>query len=211
VAHLEQRVDPRAVVGLIRTSLFDRHHIADREQVELAKTRLGEYLEQKHPDMMPVAISVCWDQEHGSWSIEVKPQSRFRARRSVVDWALIESSEYQEALDTERDLRSIGDPPYLLRSGETETRVADTEALMVELERRARKGVNVSRYKGLGEMNAEELWETTMNPDGRVLRQVRVDDALSTDELFSILMGDQVEPRRLFIEQHALLAQNLDI
>jgi DNA gyrase subunit B len=60
-------------------------------------------------------------------------------------------------------------------------------------------------------MNSGELWDTTMNPDGRVLRQVKIDDALGSDELFSILMGDQVEPRRKFIEQHALQAQNLDI
>jgi DNA gyrase subunit B len=211
VAHVEKRIDPRAVVGLIRTSLFDRHHIADKEQVELARERLAGYLESHYPDMMPVRISVCWDHEHGCWCIEVKPQSRSRARRSLIDWALIESSEYQEALDTERDLRSIGEPPYLLRAGDSEVKVADSEALLAELERRARKGITVSRYKGLGEMNAEELWDTTMNPDARVLRQVRVDDALSTDEIFSILMGDQVEPRRSFIEQHALLAQNLDI
>ena len=69
----------------------------------------------------------------------------------------------------------------------------------------------VSRYKGLGEMNAEELWDTTMNPDARVLRQVRVDDVLGSDELFSILMGDQVEPRRNFIETYALQVRNLDI
>jgi DNA gyrase subunit B len=138
-------------------------------------------------------------------------QSKFRARRSVIDWPLVESSEYQDALGTENDLRSIGDPPYMVRTGAEEEELEDSEALTDYLERRGRKGVTVARYKGLGEMNAEELWETTMSPDARVLRQVRVDDELSTDELFSILMGDQVEPRRKFIEQHALQVQNLDI
>jgi DNA gyrase subunit B len=141
----------------------------------------------------------------------VSPQGDYRERASEIDWPLVDSTEYQDALATHQDLRSIGAPPYLARAGEQEEECADAEELTDFLERRGRRGTAVSRYKGLGEMNADELWETTMNPDARVLRQVRVDDALSTDELFSILMGDQVEPRRKFIEQHALQVQNLDI
>ena len=87
----------------------------------------------------------------------------------------------------------------------------DANALDEYLDERGRKGVMVSRYKGLGEMNANELWETTMNPDARTLVRVNVQDPLGADEIFSILMGDQVEPRRRFIEQNALNVRNLDI
>jgi DNA gyrase subunit B len=83
--------------------------------------------------------------------------------------------------------------------------------LIEHIDERGKKGISISRYKGLGEMNADELWETTMNPDARTLLQVRIDDAVKTDELFTILMGDQVEPRRNFIEQNALNVKNLDI
>ncbi len=74
----------------------------------------------------------------------------------------------------------------------------------------AKEGIQLSRYKGLGEMNSEELWDTTMNPDNRILVQVNVDDALLADRIFSMLMGDQVEPRREFIEQNAKYAR-LDV
>ena len=71
--------------------------------------------------------------------------------------------------------------------------------------------LSIQRFKGLGEMDAEELWETTMDPERRILRRVRIDEAAEADRIFRILMGDQVEPRRNFIEQHALEVQNLDV
>jgi DNA gyrase subunit B len=87
----------------------------------------------------------------------------------------------------------------------------DADAVWDYIDQRGRKGTSIQRYKGLGEMNAEQLWETTLNPDARVMLQVRLDDAVQTDQIFTILMGDQVEPRRQFIEDNALNVKNLDI
>ena len=104
-----------------------------------------------------------------------------------------------------------GPAPYLATSKGHEDTVENSEALIEFFDERGKKGIAISRYKGLGEMNADELWETTMNPDARTLLQVRVEDAVATDELFTVLMGDQVEPRRAFIEANALHVKNLDI
>jgi len=211
LSNLDKRCDARVAAGLLRSAPMDLEDLPDREKVEAAARALETYLVASYPDMLPLSIEVGWDLEHSAGRIEVASQGAIRGRKSVVDWRLVESPEYQEALAVQTDLRSIGEPPYIARGPEGETSLAGSEALGDFLDQRGRKGITVSRYKGLGEMNAEELWETTMNPDARVLRQVRIEDALSGDELFSILMGDEVEPRRAFIEQHALLVQNLDI
>ena len=211
VQNLDKRCDARVVTAVVRSSALSRDDLRDRERVAEAAQQLEQWLNAHYADILPIDIEVGWDQEHNAGRIEVTPASKIRGRTSVINWDLIGSGEYQEALAAEQDLRSIGKPPYTAREGEKETELANADELTEFLEQRGRKGIAISRYKGLGEMNATELWETTMNPDARVLRQVRIDDALSCDELFSVLMGDQVEPRRNFIEQHALQVRNLDI
>ncbi|MZQ74782.1 MAG: DNA topoisomerase (ATP-hydrolyzing) subunit B [Peptoclostridium sp.] len=105
----------------------------------------------------------------------------------------------------------IAQPPlYQVKKGRKEYYVYNDKELEKLLEEIGRKGIGIQRYKGLGEMNPEQLWETTMNPDHRTLLQVSIDDAAHSDEIFSMLMGDKVEPRREFIEQNARYVSNLD-
>ncbi len=92
-----------------------------------------------------------------------------------------------------------------------EIEIEDADGLWDFIESRGKKGWNLQRYKGLGEMNPEQLWETTLDPNARTMLQVRLDDAVQTDQTFTVLMGDQVEPRREFIEKYALDVRNLDI
>ncbi len=103
-----------------------------------------------------------------------------------------------------------GIPPVLQRK-EDKTEISGPRALLTSIFAVGRKGLTMQRYKGLGEMNAEQLWETTLDPNVRSLLQVRVNDATDADSLFARLMGDEVEPRREFIQENALSVANLDI
>ena len=105
----------------------------------------------------------------------------------------------------------VEEPRYQLRRGESAIGLDDLRGLLAGVRAAGEKGLQITRFKGLGEMNAEELRQTTLDPANRTLLQVKMDDASAADDLFRILMGDKVEPRREFIEKHALEVRNLDV
>jgi DNA gyrase subunit B len=121
------------------------------------------------------------------------------------------SSEYRRISELSRTLAGMFGPGAFVKRGEARQEVGSFREAMQWLLDQARKGQSIQRYKGLGEMNPEQLWDTTINPASRRLVQVKIEDALGADEIFSTLMGDQVEPRREFIERNALSATNLDV
>jgi DNA gyrase subunit B len=121
------------------------------------------------------------------------------------------SSEYRRIAELSRTLAGLFGPGAYVKRGEARQEVANFREAVNWLFEQARKGQSIQRYKGLGEMNPEQLWDTTINPESRRLVQVKIEDALGADEIFSTLMGDQVEPRREFIERNALSATNLDV
>jgi len=110
-----------------------------------------------------------------------------------------------------QDRTGSEDPRYILRRGESEIGLEDLRGLLAAVRRAGEKGLSITRFKGLGEMNAEELRDTTLDPANRTLVRITMDDAAAADDLFRVLMGEQVEPRREFIETHALDVKNLDV
>jgi DNA gyrase subunit B len=125
--------------------------------------------------------------------------------------ALIGSSDARHIDQLSARLMDIYAVPPVLRRKDGQTELTGPRALLDAVFAAGRKGLSMQRYKGLGEMNAEQLWETTLDPNVRSLLQVRVNDATDADGLFSRLMGDEVEPRRDFIQENALSVANLDI
>jgi DNA gyrase subunit B len=122
------------------------------------------------------------------------------------------STEYEELSKLYQGMTAMGAGPYqVLTEGKGEKTVTSGEELAEVIVEKTKAGMTIQRYKGLGEMNPEQLWETTMDPLRRTLLKVSVDDAVEADSIFSVLMGDQVEPRRQFIEENALRVRNLDI
>jgi DNA gyrase subunit B len=134
------------------------------------------------------------------------------ARTHRIKRTLFDSQEYRQLIKVHAQLIELaGTPPFEVSLGDAHETALSFEALHEAVMAVARKGVNVQRFKGLGEMNADQLGETTMSPSTRVLAQVTLEDAVAADRIFSKLMGDQVEPRREFIEENARAVANLDV
>jgi DNA gyrase subunit B len=150
------------------------------------------------------------DEEHGRYTFEVASKARGHAP-TVVGWDLVSSIEYRTLRSLDNDLKDLKQPPFIIAENGNETAADSRLDLLRRLMEDGKKGLSIQRYKGLGEMNAEQLWETTMNPESRRLLQVGIADAVEADMIFTVLMGDVVEPRRKFIEENALEVRNLDI
>jgi DNA gyrase subunit B len=148
------------------------------------------------------------DEEHGLWEIDVTYPN---GQKLKIDWDLASYVEFQKAVELRKNLELDFPAPFVLgENGKSET-VPSREELLEKVMAMGKKDLTIQRYKGLGEMNPEQLWETTMDPEKRTMLQVRIEDAIETDGIFTVLMGDQVEPRRKFIEDNALDVKNLDV
>jgi DNA gyrase subunit B len=156
-----------------------------------------------------------------SYSLEPNPEGSFAVTITKALHGMIVDDVYQPEFFSSSDFGAIRDLAQRLwgllgsdatiQRGERRLKVQNFKAVMSWLMDQARQGQSIQRYKGLGEMNPEQLWETTMNPETRRLMQVNIEDAVAADDVFTMLMGDQVEPRREFIERNALTASNIDI
>ncbi|MGA7877282.1 MAG: DNA topoisomerase (ATP-hydrolyzing) subunit B [Desulfoferrobacter sp.] len=175
---------------------------SEHESMAILKTEL----EQAGYEVSSIEV----EEEQRGYDLEIwqptNGQERFRLR-----YEFLQSVEFKKLLELYEQLGILHQIPYIVKDAQGEQRFDDPRMLFQFLMDEARKGTSIQRYKGLGEMNPAQLWETTMNPDMRTLLQVRVEDLYMADELFTTLMGDKVEPRRDFIQYNALDFRELDI
>jgi DNA gyrase subunit B len=158
------------------------------------------------------------DQEHGRWKMVFSIKKNNQLQNTCIDRDILKLPKFSEIRALLSQITVLGEAPYQIGAEDAEGnqgKVLETVGSLASLIEyvigAGKKGFTVQRYKGLGEMNPGQLWETTMNPEKRTLLQVRIEDAVAADEIFTTLMGDQVEPRREFIYRNALYASNLDV
>jgi len=213
---LGRKLDSRVVEAFIRATSVRLDDLNDEAKLAVAKQEVRDYLINKYPDFGFLEMSVTRDEEHGRFKLLVQSRIGAAERNTVFDFEFLTSGDFDKLHEIDVGVRALGKPPfYSVDSAEQEISkadlIGDADSVFRYVDARARRGLSIQRYKGLGEMNADTLWETTMDPDARVLLQVGVEDAVIAEQLFSVLMGDEVEPRREFIETNALSVKNLDI
>ncbi len=176
-----------------------------------ARTTHGNERIDFDADIKGVRLKVQYDSENDLYKFFIKGLNQGREFNIKFNASFVESVIMQKILEVYEPIRALDNPPFVLKNnGDTAEARTKHELLQAILDS-AKKGIYIQRYKGLGEMNPEQLWETTMDPEKRVLLQVRADDLVASESLFTTLMGDVVDPRREFIQKNALQARNLDI
>jgi DNA gyrase subunit B len=212
---LDMRGYPKRALSLaLAAGVKDRESLADRERLAALAQRLEE--------AGFLSVEIDEDPEHGTSYLRFVSKTDGVERDVRLDWDLVATPDFRALASNPAGLEALTSGGYGLArptsaqkgGDEAEPELTHYETLDEVLEALydgAKKGLTVQRYKGLGEMNPDQLWDTTMNPDTRRLLRVVIDDEVAADDIFSVLMGDQVEPRREFIETNALAATNIDV
>jgi len=186
---------------LLKNDVSDIEFLRDKKKMETIQSLLKK---------RGITSSLNKDEEHGLFELVIDYQINGMKITCKVNMDLVKSVEYRNLYKIHLDLLGL-DPPYTVISNGDAVKISNDAKLLEYLFDKGKKGISIQRYKGLGEMAPKQLWETTMDPEERYLLQVSIRDAVEADKVFTVLMGDEVEPRRKFIQDNALETQNLDV
>ncbi len=203
IDRLSRIFDPEVLRGMLNCPRID---LTNAESASKAAVWLSDAV-----GASTVTIKVEQDEVHDAYRLRCVKTLHGNTRETVIDNTFIETGDYEQIVKTALTLNGLIREGADIKRGEKSLAVKNFGEALDWLIGQAKDGMYVQRYKGLGEMNPEQLWETTMDPKVRILHRVQIEDAISADETFQTLMGDDVEPRRAFIETNALLVRNLDV
>ncbi|HSR12487.1 MAG TPA: toprim domain-containing protein, partial [Thermodesulfobacteriota bacterium] len=206
-----RKMDPDILMAFAQNEAFDKNTLKSEKEMNRSIEQVKRALKKGPKKKNDLEFSMEKDPEHGSYNLTCYSNTNGSRLETTIDLETVSSANFEELRKISKQLAPLGQPPYTLKSGESTQEVAGPSELVQEIFATGKKGMEIQRYKGLGEMNPEQLWDTTMDPETRMLLQVRLEDAVKADEIFTVLMGDQVEPRREFIQRNALNVSNLDI
>lgn len=209
INRLSRRIDINVLEQLINIQGLAKEDFNNNEQIQQYADKLLKTLE-KHKLSGVFYRSEIKQDEDKNLSLVIIQTLHGLDHEYVLDNVFLSSTDYSHLSALGNKLDSLLSEDAYIERGEKQSLVGSFDQVVDWLFNEAKKGQNISRYKGLGEMNPDQLWDTTMNPETRRMLQVRIEDAVAADEVFTTLMGDQVEPRREFIEANALTATNID-
>ncbi len=189
---------------------LDRERLKDRAALQRSIENVTQSLAVVFPNVTPT-FDILVDEEHQSNKIACRLHASGVTHELDVTHELVGSADFRELQKLTPSVIGLGRAPYKLKAKGEEKSFQSTDELVKVILDTGKQGLSIQRYKGLGEMNPGQLWETTMNPEIRTLLRVTLEDLTGVDEIFTILMGDEVEPRRNFIQTHALEVRNLDV
>ncbi len=197
--------DTDLVFFLIREGVSSKRFLEEKNNLEALSATL------KDKGYTPQQIE--FDQERSIYEMDILDNTA-QTKLLRVGRDILGTRDYQKMCQAYEKIKDLNQPPFSMSAkaadAKTVTTLDDLNSLYEFLMAEAKKGINIQRYKGLGEMNADQLWETTMNPEKRIMLKVDIEDAEKADEIFTLLMGEAVEPRRNFIQKHALEVSSLD-
>jgi DNA gyrase subunit B len=211
VDRLSRRLPRPALEELVRMAPVLETDLRDRDQMSRHGATLAEGLNARSATAEHYEVDLTRNDTEGAWGLIVRRRIHGLVTEEIFAPDFFTSAEYAIIRDYAQQMHELLGPGAFIARGEKREQVLDFKEVIDWLMAEAQRGLAIQRYKGLGEMNPEQLWETTMNPETRRLLQVQIEDAVAADEMFSTLMGDDVEPRREFIERNALAVANLDI
>jgi DNA gyrase subunit B len=197
---------------IIENNLLREEDLRNSEKVKVAVDKMQKYfIEAERRLFKKISFEIRPDPTHNAQYIQVKVETTLKEKAFKLNTYFLGSSEYAGLLNSFAGISASVAKKFIVEKEKTAKKSFENLFVFADhIIAEGREGAYIQRYKGLGEMNPEQLWETTMNPENRTLLQICIEDTIEADQVFSVLMGDQVEPRREFVEQNALNVKNLD-